>query len=166
MERHRSSGRLRPPPAGESGFSLIELMVVVLIIAVLMGIAIPVFLGLRTRSQDRVAQATVSAAHRVERGFYEGAPRQFTDDVADLEFFEPALDYEGSGADTCTGFDDPICVQVTLISPDEVLLVVRSASGSYWAIRDRMLGAGQGTYYNRGGSPLVPVAVDITDDGW
>ncbi|MHB8512537.1 MAG: prepilin-type N-terminal cleavage/methylation domain-containing protein, partial [Actinomycetota bacterium] len=37
----------------ESGFTLIELMVVVLIIAILIAIAIPTFLGARQRAQNR-----------------------------------------------------------------------------------------------------------------
>jgi prepilin-type N-terminal cleavage/methylation domain-containing protein len=41
----------------EGGFTLIELMVVVLIIAILIAIAVPTFLGARTRAQNRAAQS-------------------------------------------------------------------------------------------------------------
>jgi type IV pilus assembly protein PilA len=41
----------------EDGFTLIELMVVILIIAVLMAIAIPTFLGAQDRAKDRAAQS-------------------------------------------------------------------------------------------------------------
>ena len=43
----------------EAGFTLIELMVVVLIIAILIAIAIPTFLGARSRAQDRAAQSSL-----------------------------------------------------------------------------------------------------------
>ena len=53
----------------DSGFTLIELMVVVLIIAILIAIAIPTFLGARKRAQDRAAQSnlrnTVTAAKAI-----------------------------------------------------------------------------------------------------
>jgi len=47
------------------GFTLIELMVVVMVIAVLIAIAIPSFLGFRSSAQDRAAQATLRTAEKV-----------------------------------------------------------------------------------------------------
>jgi type IV pilus assembly protein PilA len=57
----------------EGGFTLIELMVVVLIIAILIAIAIPTFLGARTRAQDRAAQSNLRNALTAEKSFYTTA---------------------------------------------------------------------------------------------
>ncbi len=46
----------------EEGFTLIELMVVVLIIAILIAIAIPTFLGAQDRARDRGAQSDLRNA--------------------------------------------------------------------------------------------------------
>src|SRR2546425_8368561 len=54
----------------EEGFTLIELMVVVLIIAILIAIAIPTFLGARKRAQDRAAQSNLRNALTAEKVYY------------------------------------------------------------------------------------------------
>jgi type IV pilus assembly protein PilA len=46
----------------QNGFTLIELMVVVMIIAILVGIAIPAFLGARKRAQDTASKSNLRNA--------------------------------------------------------------------------------------------------------
>ena len=52
------------------GFTLIELMVVVLIIAILIAIAIPTFLGRAPGAQDRAAQASLRNALVAAKSIY------------------------------------------------------------------------------------------------
>src|SRR5215213_6758529 len=54
----------------EQGFTLIELMVVVLIIAILIAIAIPTFLGARDRANKRAAQSNLRNALTAEKTVY------------------------------------------------------------------------------------------------
>jgi type IV pilus assembly protein PilA len=49
-------------PADDRALTLIELMVVVLVIAILLAIAIPTLLGVRTRAQDAAARADLGSA--------------------------------------------------------------------------------------------------------
>ena len=84
MERPRARGRR----SGEAGFALIELMVVVLIIAILIAIAIPTFLGARSRAQDRVAQSNLRNALTAEKTYYVDN-QAYTADPTVLAGIEP-----------------------------------------------------------------------------
>src|SRR5437016_2774771 len=54
----------------ERGFTLIELMVVVLIIAILIAIAIPTFLGTRGKAKTRQAQSNLRNAFTASKTVY------------------------------------------------------------------------------------------------
>src|SRR5438105_13159048 len=78
---------LRKRREDDQGFTLIELMVVVLIIAILIAIAIPTFLGARQRAQARAAQSNVRNAFTAEKTFYPDsqAHPQFVSDMPAIE---------------------------------------------------------------------------------
>jgi type IV pilus assembly protein PilA len=155
----------------DKGFTLIELMVVVLIIAILLAVAIPTFLRVRRNAQDRAAQNTVSAALKAEKAHYTSSAtiNEYIPATADLDGsgtsdlveIEASIFYEGatpaSAGCTLAGTgpnDGAKCVRVevsqTNLTNDTVRLVALSQSGTYWVIRDVAAGPGAGTFYGSG----------------
>ena len=57
--------------AADAGFTLIELMVVLLILAILLAIAIPTFLGVTGSANNRAAQSNLNTALTSAKGIYE-----------------------------------------------------------------------------------------------
>ena len=115
----------------QDGFTLIELMVVVLIIASLIAIAIPTFLGLRARAQDRAAQSDLRNALTAAKTFYTDNETYSGFDNTDGAAIEPSLTWN-MGA-TVKG---QVSVHVFAGDTDDVLLVGQSQSDRYFCIAD------------------------------
>lgn len=122
----------------DEGFTLIELMVVVLIIAILVAIAIPTFLGQRKNAQDSAAKSNVRNALATEKAYFS-VNQAFTATLADLAAIEPNL-FMTNGTD---GAADPVTPTVTT-NGVSVCLVQQSDSGTYFAVWD---GTNFGTTY-------------------
>src|SRR3712207_4748967 len=82
----------------EQGFTLIELMVVVLIIAILIAIAIPTFLGARSRAQDRAAQSSLRNALSAAKTLYTDSDSYATVNTTAMASAESSLTYQTSAS--------------------------------------------------------------------
>jgi prepilin-type N-terminal cleavage/methylation domain-containing protein len=71
--RETSMREFEGEEVAEAGFTLIELMVVLLIIAILLAIAIPTFLGVANSAGDRAAQSNLTNALTEAKALYQNA---------------------------------------------------------------------------------------------
>jgi type IV pilus assembly protein PilA len=135
----------------DDGFTLIELMVVVLVIAILLAIAIPTFIGARSRAHDSVArsslrQALTTASAVAAVGTVSAA------NAATLAAEEPSLTFVDAPA-ASTGSK---VVSVTFGS-NAWTAAVLSASGTCWWTRLDSNGA------TTNGSMTTPCQADLTN---
>lgn len=150
----------RPPR--DQGFTLVELMVVVLVISILIAVAIPTFMGARQRAQDRTAQANLTTALKAESA-YAASGNGFTTSAVLLAAEEPSLDW--------TGVDpDDVHVVVGDVFPGDsaqVLLYARSNTGTWFGLRRVVAGAGAGRFTCSGiAEANVDDLADCTGTAW
>ena len=90
---------------GDDGFTLIELMMVILIIAILLAIAIPTYMSTKRRAQDRAAQTDLRNTMANARTFSVEHQGYYRNDVnppqpisaTDMQIAEGALVFVGPG---------------------------------------------------------------------
>jgi type IV pilus assembly protein PilA len=83
----------------EQGFTLIELMVVVLIIAILLAIAIPTFLSARNSANARSAQSDLRNSITAEQEYWTNN-QSFTDVPATIKGIESSINWVNAAATT------------------------------------------------------------------
>ncbi|MDH3308051.1 MAG: prepilin-type N-terminal cleavage/methylation domain-containing protein [Acidimicrobiia bacterium] len=144
--------KMRERLSKDEGFTLVELMVVVLIIAILIAIAIPTFLGARERAQDRAAQSNLRNALTSAKVFYVDN-EDYNVVAGDLDAIEPSLTFT-IGAALADGSNVGVNVQDNTVAGGDgqiITFTVASASGTTFCILDAASNgttvANSGTYY-------------------
>ena len=121
----------------QDGFSLIEVMVVLLTIAILIAVAMPMFLGAKTRAEEKRAQAQLRTGQTAGLTYWaDGAT--FTafdtncsavpDSCDEAEAVESSLEWVGPG--------EPADQQVSVVlaAGNSLLLVSRSVGGQFFCV--------------------------------
>jgi type IV pilus assembly protein PilA len=159
ISRLRLLGSRESLPRDELGFSLVELMVVVLVIGILIAIAIPTFLGARNRAYNRAAQSDLRSALVGAKSIYSNNGSYICATAVNgvavpcvgmgMPYVERSLTYQTTASSTATSNTS------IMTTPTAILWAAArmSKSGTCFGIRDVPTGAPPstvGTWYGQG----------------
>jgi type IV pilus assembly protein PilA len=111
------------------GFSLIELMIVVLIIGILIAIALPAFLGARTRAENRAAQSELRSALVAANTYFSDDSTYTNFDVAAAQAIEGGLRWVAGGGPPLIGE-----IAIEQANGANLLLITRAKTLTYWCV--------------------------------
>jgi type IV pilus assembly protein PilA len=129
--------RLAKARQEEGGFTLIELMVVVLIIAILLAIAIPTFLGAQNKAKDRSAQSSLRNSVTSAKTIFADSGNYSAADSVALTPIEPSLKFLAE--DVASGGPKQVSVSVTAT---DFYAAALSDAGSCFYVKDSTVDGG------------------------
>ena len=115
----------------DAGFTLIELMVVLLILAILLAIAIPTFLGVTKSANDRAAQSNLNTALVNAKAYYQNQSQTYNNTAATvtaLSSAEPSLTFQS----TASTSQSQISVFVSADATSVILAAVSKNGSNCW----------------------------------
>ncbi|MGO8871563.1 MAG: type II secretion system protein [Acidimicrobiales bacterium] len=122
----------------DAGFTLIELMVVLLILAILLAIAIPTFLGVTKSANDRAAQSNLNTALLNAKAQYQQNSQSYPTTanlVTALQSAEPSLQFV-NGSTTASTDQNHISVFASTDGNALVLAAYSAQTHNCWIVVD------------------------------
>jgi type IV pilus assembly protein PilA len=125
----------------DAGFTLIELMVVLLILAILLAIAIPTFLGVTKSANDRAAQSNLNTALTNAKSIFQTNSQSYPTTASilagSLTTAEPSLSFVSGGVNTTSNATQST-VGVAVASDGQGVMMAEMAkgTGTCWFVAD------------------------------